>query len=622
MIFKRWLQAAIFLLLVTFSYRASFLLYHQEILAGYSWWQDLYALFWGMRFDIAVVMPMALLSLILYGIAHKFVHISWRIFVLPWVAVMLFIHTGDTLYFQDSGRHIGLEILASTGDIFGLVQHALHTGLSLVITNLLIGLVLMFLGWKWLNIKVQHTQSMVKTVLFSVVIVLVTAIGVRGGVTGIPQAPIHVYQIGDAKLANVAANPVYITMAIYGSKHKDLKPLMLPQPKQSQQDTLAALYPEEKQAEATAPKAYNIIFILLESWNAAFMQSYNANEPHNVTPNFDAFRAQAISSDLTLAGGHRTVEGAFASMCSWQNPLGTSLVKTQLVDLPYLCLPEILNQQGYATSFIQGSYRDTGSVGSFAQKLGFEVSLGKVELPEGKLEHNSWGLHDDDLYDIIFEKALVQQAPFFFAVNTTSTHDTTLLEGVEPLLDAKDHADEHKNVMHYADAALGRFLAKFQQSPLAKHTILVVVADHTAQVHDSDLYEYMIPMAILAPETTAKLVPFATSQRDIAPTLLELLGLPASPSFSGKSLLSSEVFFADYFHQQHLGWIEGDKLVRINIDHAGKDCFHWRDDLLLEKPFTCEQDSALAEHALNFTRLQQGLLFTGQTRNYLDHIHQ
>jgi len=616
MLFKRWLLAALFIVVATLSYRFSFAIYHQQTVADLSLWQQFYALIWGIRFDMALAMPMALVSLLLHRLSSMFFSLSWHWYVVLWMPLIFIVHTGDTLYFQDSGRHVGYEILAAQGDIFELFQHALHTGLELILWNALLLCALTFLWLKYakqvLHEKVE--QGLVKSFLFSLAILLITVVAIRGGVAGVPQTPAHVYQVGSAQQALVAANPVYIALFILSHKEKALQAAVLPKTSMTTTQMINDLYPEQPGNKGTdVAQTYNIIFILLESWNAVFMQSYNSAAQQQITPNFDAFRARSISSDLTLAGGHRTTEGMFASMCSLQNPLGASVVGTQLMDFTYRCLPQILQDQGYDTAFIQGSYRDTSSVGSFAQKLGFTESLGKVELPKGKLPHNVWGLHDDDLYEYVLDKALYQKKPFFFALNTNSTHDIMLPPHIQPFV-AEDVQDaKHKNVMHYADAAFGRFIRKIQQSPLAKNTIIVAFADHTAQVRGSDVYEYMVPMAIWAPDSAAKNIPFATSQRDIAPTVLELLGLPVPQHFTGKSLLSSRTFFADYYHNQHLGWIEGDDLMRLNLSNDSMQCFAWREDLLLKKPKSCEGQESLRQHALGFTNWAQQALFAGET---------
>ena len=616
MMLKHWFFSVLFLALVAVSYRVSFVLYHQDVFLAYAWTEQLYALLWGLRFDVAAVLPMTLLSLIFYKLYNTVFTLKWQWFVVPWVLVMCIVQTGDALYYQDAGRHIGYEFLASQGDALSLVQHALHTGLSLIVINIILGALYI---WAFVRFSAEdeeaRQQSKVKQAIIFIGILLLTVVGVRGGVSGVPQSPIQVYQIGDTKLAVIATNPVYIVFSILSAKDGGLQPITLPQASMEVEQAFAELYPETTQESSAEIKPYNIIFILLESWNAAFMQSYNAQETLDVTPNFDAYRTQGITSDLTLAGGHRTTEGMFASFCSWQNPLGASLVPSQLLDFEYLCLPEILQKQGYTTSFLQGSYRDTSGTGSFAHFLGFEESLGKVELPEGKLPHNVWGLHDDDLYDILFAKSLATTEPFFFALNTNSTHDTVLPPSVEAL----DVHHKHKSVMHYADAAFGRFMEKFQQSKLAQNTIIVAVSDHTAQVRGSALYEYMIPMLIITPQATQRHLPFATSQRDIAPTLLDMLGLPASPNFAGKSMLSSEVFFADYFYHQQLGWIEGDDLVNIDVSSGKKQCFKWREDLLMQNPISCSALEAQAQHALIFTQKMQQDLFSGKTKQFEAH---
>jgi len=108
----------------------------------------------------------------------------------------------------------------------------------------------------------------------------------------------------------------------------------------------------------------------LESWTGEY-----SNE--TVTPFFNELSKKSLTTVATVAGGQRTTEGIFAIFCSFQNPLGLTIPDGNLNFLNYSCLPEFLKKNGWSSLFIQGTRNETSNVGPFAQKVGFESSLGK-----------------------------------------------------------------------------------------------------------------------------------------------------------------------------------------------------------------------------------------------------
>jgi arylsulfatase A-like enzyme len=99
--------------------------------------------------------------------------------------------------------------------------------------------------------------------------------------------------------------------------------------------------------------------------------------------------------------------------------------------------------------------------------------------------------------------------------------------------------------VRYADFALGYFLAEAKKRSWFDNTVFVVVADHGARVYgkaDIPLRTYEIPMMVYAPKHIApRMIETLTSQIDIAPTVLGLLGLEYEAPFFGSNVLACEL---------------------------------------------------------------------------------
>ncbi len=169
-----------------------------------------------------------------------------------------------------------------------------------------------------------------------------------------------------------------------------------------------------------------MVLVFLESWSSVYMKSYGSAK--DSTPYFDTLRKRSLTTNETLAGGHRTTEGLFATLCSWQNPLGETIAQSQLQNYDYNCLPELLRNRGYATAFFQGTLENTSGTGAFAQALGFEQSYGKRDIKTRQYEENSWGVQDPDLYHFVLGSLDKMPQPFFIGINTATTHDSQVPE--------------------------------------------------------------------------------------------------------------------------------------------------------------------------------------------------
>ncbi|OIR25668.1 hypothetical protein BGC33_07430 [Bathymodiolus thermophilus thioautotrophic gill symbiont] len=126
---------------------------------------------------------------------------------------------------------------------------------------------------------------------------------------------------------------------------------------------------------------------------------------------------------------------------------------------------------------------------------------------------------------------------------------------------------------------------------------------------------YLIPFAIYAPNILpAQYKDVVMSQRDIAPSLYDLIiGDYTKTQFSGKSIFRDAYYFADYFHNNILGWIEAEDIVEINIQTGDFLCFKL--NFLQKQAVKCEnKHDDLKNHALSFTAYRQNLLFNATNK--------
>ena len=624
---RLFLPPLLLLLIVAQAEKGLFVLYHAEQFSELGLADTLYAMVWGIKFDLAIAAVFAFFAYLGAYILHRLLRIRFasglRQTSFIAASLLLMLHGADMLYYGEAGRHLGYELKEGFNSGGDLAAAALQTYTLPVLLQLLLLLPLYLLNRLLFRLAPDHDQGTAPRSLRAlgieasvIVVLLLSVVAVRGGLASVPLEPLHAQEIGDSQRAAIALNGAY--NAIFSSVTPyGVKPIFAKTPGEDQLTEVRRMFRDIAPHPGGSPQGHNVVMVLLESWSGAYMASYGYDK--QTTPFFDALRERSLTTLGMMAGGHRTTEGMFATLCSWQNPLGNTVAQTQLQNYDYDCLPELLGDQGYSTAFFQGTLENTSGTGAFARLLGFVDSYGKEDVQEHSYPHNSWGLQDPDLYRFVLKKLRQMPQPFFVGINSNSTHSSELPPGVTPQFNGGEPITHYLNTLHFADAALGEFIHAVENDPSLHDTLFVLVADHAGPSPAETFKKYLVPFMIYAPgliePTRLELV---STQRDIAPTLLPLLSLNTTNAFSGTSLLQTDAHFADYYHQGVLGWVEGNRGIEFRLDKQQQmRCYALLDRPLRQQSGECrESDQAQRRRALAFTHLSQSLLFNGKTSGF------
>ena len=590
-----------------------FVFYLSSYFLEYSLSQTAEAIFYGYKFDFATS---AIVSFVLIWFNYKTK--LWAILSAILISTILFLQIGDIFYFNESSRHIGYEITDIFLDASSLLltayeQHTFLTLLSLIFSIALsIGIYYFF---KQLSSQKIDRYYAIEKLLF----LLLTIFFLRGMTQAIPLNPWQSNQIGDNKLAPLVLNASYNVIYTLINKKKKLDKLKLPFNNETLKD-LSSFYckSENNQTFPIIKTQPNVVFLFLESWSAKFLKSYGYK--YQTTPFFDSILEQSLRSKMMIAGGHRTTEGMFATLVSFQNPLGKSVAKTQLQSYEYTSIIDLLNKQGYRSAFFQGTAKETSGTGSLANSLGFKNSYGKKDIKKRQYEENAWGVQDTDLYAFAQNKLKENnlKEPFVIGINGASTHDDKTPKGYKKSFFSEDkNLNKQLNALAFSDEALGHFIEKIEQK--FPNTIFVFLADHCGGKISDSLENYQIPFAIYSKSLIKpQYIDSYISQRDIAPTVCDLVigdYKTKKTSFSGQSLMQDKNFFADYFHNGLLAWIEKNKMIELNIINNENNCFIL-DNFKKKKTLCTKEYQVLKNKALLFTSISQTLLFNAKVNTF------
>jgi len=308
---------------------------------------------------------------------------------------------------------------------------------------------------------------------------------------------------------------------------------------------------------AGAARGRNVVMVSLESTAAQYLSIYGG--AYDVTPNLSALAGRALVFENAYAAYPESIKGLFSVLCSvfpafdsrpeeYAN-LGCRSVAAVLADagyrtamfhsgrFGYLGMESVIGHRGYQT------LEDAGAIG------GNRNSSFGVEEPATVARMLAW------------IDSLPRGQRFFLTYLPIAGHHpyATPQPGPFPVT---SEIDQYRNALRYGDDSLGVLIDGLRARGLEGNTVWVIYGDHgeAFQQHAGNyghtffLYEenVHVPFLIAAPgmipnqERVRKVV----SLVDAAPTILDLVGIPAPPDYQGKTMLDSAprmaLFFTDY----------------------------------------------------------------------------
>lgn len=601
----------LFTVISVFGKLTLWVLAHSTAVASFSQMADI--IWWGLKFDLSIAAVSSLLIFIAHDVFRNKLKVSaFVLFAL--IAVQVVAIFADAMYFKHVGRHIVYEyktLFENFSDLVltGIGEHTVTFILMILIVILgfyLSKIISQRLQIKWLNGR----GSIANQVLTYFVILLVAVVAFRGGPTGSALKPQHFYIAKDSRYAVLGWNPLYYMFHSIFFKAKYQYPQI-----STDEESIAVWkkYFSNRPKEEIPPREkMNVVYILLESWTGEYSSE-------SVTPFFNELSKKSLTTVATVAGGQRTTEGIFAIFCSFQNPLGLTIPDGNLNFLNYSCLPEFLTKNGWSSLFVQGTRNETSNVGPFAQKVGFETSVGKHAYKAKTYPENAWGYYDQDIYDYSIERMDEMKEPFVLGINTNTTHSVQLPPGEKFAFGDSNPEEVYKSVLHFADKGLEEFFKKVETKKYFSNTIFVLIPDHAGfSVQINPAHRFLISAMIYAPSVVKpQKIDVVSTQRDFSPTVLDILG-GYLPSLAGESLLKKDrsVPPSEFYYNSKLISINTQRIVSYDLASRQNTCYDFTSPEFAE--IACgDLEAQAAQEMKAFTRMSQSLLLHGKTKELM-----
>ena len=353
---------------------------------------------------------------------------------------------------------------------------------------------------------------------------------------------------------------------------------------------------QDQQQSAQPDNLKNVLIIALESVRVAETGQNSANN-YSVTPNLDAIANESIAATRAYANANQTVRSEVSILCSALDFINGAPYAHLGKPLNTPCIPNILSEYGYETYWIHGYKKSFYNRENFFPSLGFKYIADRAVIEQaGYTKQLGWGVADDDLFKYTLATLEKSKKPFFAEVLTLSNHFPYLWDwGIEfpPELelpaDIKESIEAaypaYKRGIYFTDYQLGKFWQAFKNSPLYENTLVIITGDHgiwtfpdglkqdssfAAELHKNEVY-FRTPLIFHAADLDAKLIDKAISHADIAPTILDYLGINYPNAFLGESVfdrIEGETYPVYFLASGGFG-VRRDNLYCYPIDTSG-----------------------------------------------------
>ena len=541
----------------------------------------------GARVDIATlcwlfILPCLLASLLpvsgLIGRIWRFTLRIWLVFGL-WILVYMELATPAFIMEYDlRPNRLFVEYLIYPKEVFSM----LWAGYKL---ELFIGLLgsttTLVLGWL-LSGKVTQTTKQVKLYWRPILAIGVVLLGVLGARSSLGHRPINPAMVAfssDPLVNDLVLNSSYSLLfavnnmksersaeKFYGkmTQEKVIELVKLSSAKSASfvPDSLPTL---NQNTASYQGKKKNLVILLQESLGARFVGGMGGLP---LTPNLDKLLKEGWTFNQMYATGTRSVRGIEAVTTGFPPTPSRAVVKLSKSQTDFFTIADLLKDEGYHTQFIYGGEAHFDNMKSFFLGNGFEDIVEEKDYHDSNFK-GSWGVSDEDLYTKAhqeFTQLNKQNKPFFSLVFTSSNHSP--FEYPEGKIEPYDNEyNTRNNAVKYSDYALGTFFDKAKKSEYWSDTVFIIIADHDARVHGSQLVpvnHFHIPSVILGSGIAPRVDERLASNLDIPPTLLSLIGVDSISPMIGRDMtkpLAREDERAMMQFDKNYGYLTRDNLV-------------------------------------------------------------
>jgi len=313
----------------------------------------------------------------------------------------------------------------------------------------------------------------------------------------------------------------------------------------------------------------NVILITIDTLRADYVSAYGGNQAN--TPVLDALASEGVRFDHCITQTPLTLP-SHTSILSATYPLFHHVRDNGAFRVPQALtlISEVLQARGMDTAAFIGAFVLHSKWGL---NQGFSTYSDRFDMGRyGKIMLQNEKRADEVLGDARrwLERRPAQKR-FFAWIHLYDPHSPY---SPPPPFNTRFPDDLYRGEVEYTDSELGKFINFLKEKGLYDNSLIIVAADHGEGLrehgemeHGYFLYEPTIhvPLIMRAPVQFEKSVVTEIVQLvDLAPTVLDLLGIPAPAQWQGRSLRPllegkrgsgfKQAYSETFYPRFHYGW--------------------------------------------------------------------
>jgi hypothetical protein len=344
----------------------------------------------------------------------------------------------------------------------------------------------------------------------------------------------------------------------------------------------------------------NVVVVHLESTGARYLKPFGAAE--DPMPHLTALCRRSVVFEDAYTTYPETIRSFFATQCADWPALDTKAEAYEPAQGP--ALAELLAARGYRTGlFHPGRFRYLG-MEEVLRNRGYQTREDAGDI--GGERESSFGI--DEASAVRRMLAWIDERPgrpFLLTYMPIAGHHPYDTPEPGPFPGGRE-IDRYRNALHYADDSLAALFDGLRRRGLEDDTLFVICGDHGEAFgqhegnygHTLFLYEenVRVPLVVALPGKVRDQVRVGriASLVDLAPTVLDLLGLDAPADYQGRSLLGGEPRMALFCTDYSLGLVglrDGRWKMIHELDSGHSQLF----DLESDSDEKCDLSGQLAE---------------------------
>lgn len=296
-------------------------------------------------------------------------------------------------------------------------------------------------------------------------------------------------------------------------------------------------------AAPTRPAPLNVVLISVDSLRADMPWAGYARD---IAPNMSALARRSVTYTNAYSVSSYT-SMSLGGLLSGRPP--SELERSGFFFGKYpdknLFFPELLQAAGVRTVAAQAHW--------YFQDAGFEQGFDVWEMVPGLKKDNTTDTNvTSPQHEALAEKVLsdpaLGQARFFAWFHFMDPHDQYVsheADGIPPF--GPKERDRYDAEVLFTDRFVGKLLAFIEAQPWGERTAILLTSDHGEgfgehgrHAHGFELWENLVrvPLMVRLPGVTPRQIDAPRGGLDLAPTILELMGVDKPASMKGESLVS------------------------------------------------------------------------------------